>query len=183
MNRVRTPVEVSGRFFSAASSIRKEEGFRTEDTCYFISSDSIDIVLLARKHLGALVYNTSGQAVHNALSTSQNGRLKALADFILLGISDGIVHGMSSFSESAMEMTFNESPEIKCLSPHKKLWSHPTSWHCVRRDRRPSQRAIQRATHAVNRFQSKSKQAELSRYQSRTKIKEVTRAAYTVVDV
>ena len=70
------------------------------------------------------------------------GLIKALADYVLLGMGDGLVHGMSTLSESAVERNYGQNIEIKCRSPQKKLWSEIKSWYCVRKGEQLDSRAI-----------------------------------------
>ena len=67
--------------------------------------------------------------------------IKALADYVLLGMGDGLVHGMSTLSESAVERNFGQNVEIKCRSPQKKLWSEIRSWYCIQKGKQLDSRA------------------------------------------
>lgn len=88
------------------------------------------------------MYETSGLPTHSSLIKSEKGLIKALADYLLLGMGDGLVHGMSTLSESAIERNYGLNVEIKCRSPQKKLWSEVKSWYCVKKGERLDSRAM-----------------------------------------
>jgi hypothetical protein len=133
-NRLRTPLEVSENFLSSAELFRTE--WPDEDVCYFLASDNIQFVAIARTRFGSHAFTTSGSPAHSSLSKSDASLKKAIADYVLLGIADALVHGTSTLSESAIERSFGENLEVKCRSPQKKLWSDQKSWYCIQKGKK-----------------------------------------------
>ena len=133
-NRLRTPLEVSESFLSSAERLRTE--WPDENVCYFLASDNIQFLGTAKNRLGSHAFTTSGSPAHSSLSKSNASRKKAIADYVLLGMADALVHGTSTLSESAIERTFGDTLEVKCRSPTKKLWSDQKSWYCIQKGRK-----------------------------------------------
>jgi hypothetical protein len=111
------------------------------NVCVFSSSDTTIFHERVQSVFGEIAIKTSGLPKHSSVSRDESAILKALADYLLLGIADGIVHGMSTMSESAIERSFSRNEEIKCRSPQKKLWSKIWSWYCITKDKVPDSRA------------------------------------------
>jgi len=137
--RVRTPIEAMSLFISKAKELVKT--WDRYNVCIFSSSDSTIFHERVRSVFGEIAIKTSGLPKHSSLSNDESAILKSLADYLLLGIADGIVHGMSGMSESAIERSLGQNEEIKCRSPQKKLWSKIWSWYCITKDKEPDSRA------------------------------------------
>jgi len=129
--RVRTPIAAAELYFFYAKQLRK--AWNASDVCYFLATDNMSIFPIAESMLGNDVYKTPGFPLHSSLLKSKETTIKALADYVLLGMADGLVHGMSTLSESAVERNFGQNHEIKCRSPHKKLWTKTLSWYCIQK--------------------------------------------------
>lgn len=138
--RVRTPLGALKLYFFYAKQVRNL--WNEVNVCYFIASDNKSIFSIAREKLGDTVFETTGSPTHSSLIKSEKGLIKALADYVLLGIGDGLVHGMSTLSESAVERNYGQNIEVKCRSPQKTLWSEVRSWYCVRKGEHLDARAM-----------------------------------------
>ena len=147
---MRTPVEAMALFISKAKELAKTwDGY---NVCVFSSSDTTIFFDHVQSAFGELAIKTSGSPKHSSISEDETALLKALADYLLLGIADGIVHGMSTMSESAIERSFGQNKEIKCRSPQKKLWSKIWSWYCITKGKVPDSRANRTIKFLLNKF-------------------------------
>lgn len=140
LRKVRTPIEALDIFLLYARRFRKE--FGKVKVCYFVASDDIRAFNLTKNYVRDVnVLKTSGAPEHSSLSKNKTATLKALADYVVLGLSDVLIHGTSTYSESAIERTFGKNIEVKCRSPQKKLWSDVKSWYCIQKGKKVDQRA------------------------------------------
>ena len=134
INRLRTPLEVSKNFLSSAERLRAE--WPDKNVCYFIASDTTEFLAMAKSRLDPHAFTTSGSPAHTSFSKSDTSLKKAIADYIVLGMADALVHGTSTLSESAIERSFGDMLEVKCRSPTKKLWSDQKSWYCIQKGKK-----------------------------------------------
>lgn len=130
LSRMRTPIEALDIFLLYANRFSHE--FQEVKVCYFVASDDARAYNLTKKYVGKHdVLHTFGTPEHSSLSKSRSATIKALTDYVILGMSDVLVHGTSTYSESAIERTFGKNIEVRCRSPQKKLWADSKSWYCI----------------------------------------------------
>lgn len=153
-NRIRTPDKAMELFIYRAKKLIAS--WPDTRVCVFVASDSTKFHSEVVKTFGNLTMQTSGIPQHSSLSRSKNSILKALADYILIGSADGVVHGMSTLSESALERNYAAgAKEIKCRSPQKKLWSNFKTWYCLHNGEVPDLRTRNTITYLKLRYPEK----------------------------
>mmetsp|Transcript_2275 Transcript_2275/g.8091 ORF Transcript_2275/g.8091 Transcript_2275/m.8091 type:complete len:501 (-) Transcript_2275:3027-4529(-) len=151
MKRLRTPIEALDIFLSYAKGLSQE--YHDVKVCYFIASDERNAYNYTKAKTGSFdILQTPGVPQHSSLSKTSTATIKALADYVLLGMSDALVHGMSTFSESAIERSFGKNIEVKCRSPQKKLWSNAMSWYCIQKGKKIDENAKKTLSYLKSRF-------------------------------